>query len=482
MADLPYQREKSAERKALFSKCDPNGNGYASVAEIDAIFRRKYGFGEKQKMPMIEAFDEAKNYSGKERGVSSDYIEYGEFRVFLEILMKKLGLKVVEQAPAKSDLTISAPKVKRAAAPAAFAVELPYQREKLKERQALYADCDKNGNGYCSVAEIDAVLRQKFKFGGEQKMPMIHAFDEAKNFSGKEKGVSGDYIEHGEFRIFLEILMKKLGMKVVPQAPAKENLMINHPKAKAAKSKAFTADLPYQPERLAERKALCSECDPDGNGYCSVASIDAVLRRKYGFGEEQKMKMIDAFNAAKNYSGKERGVSADYIEHREFRIFLETLCKKLGMKIEQGKGAHFLSGSKVGSMKSFMTVGGTIIAIPHPKPGKSSSLPDLRARFNGISESQHKFAEMPYSYCSMERKPLCPYDPNAQRNRLAVDDAPVPYKNASTIEFNDGIHVIHKNRFKTIQKTDFNGEPVDMTGNHGIFAHSHKVKRRLREM
>jgi hypothetical protein len=396
--------------------------------------------------------------------------------------MKKLGMKVIPQAAAKEGISVSGPTVKGPAAPAAFTVDLPYQRDKLKERQALYALCDKNGNGYCSVAEIDAVMKSKFKFGDAQKMPMIHAFDEAKNYGGKERGVNADYIEHGEFRVFLELLRKKLGMKVVPQSPAKEHLLINHPQVKMGKSKAFTADLPYQPERLEERKALCAACDPDGNGYCSVASIDAVLRAKYGFGEAQKMKMIDAFNEAKNFGGKERGVSADYIEHKEFRVFLETLCKKLGMKIDHGKGAHFLSGSKVGSMKSFMTVGGTIVAIPHSKPGKSSSLPDLRPKFNGISEAQHKFAEMPYSYCSMERKPLCPYDPNAQRNRLAVDDAPVPYKNASTIEFNDGIHVIHKNRFKTIQKSDFNGEPVDMTGNPGIFAHSHAVKRRLREM
>jgi hypothetical protein len=269
---------------------------------------------------------------------------------------------------------------------------------------------------------------------------------------------------------------------VVPQAPAKENLMIGHPKATkgAAASAKFTADLPYQPERLEERKKLCSEMDPDGNGYCSVASVDAVLRRKYGFGEAQKMQLIHAFNETKNFSGKEKGAAGDYIEHKEFRVFLETLCKKLGMKID--KGTHFLSGSKVGSMKSFITVGGTIIAIPHPKPGKSSSLPDLRAKFGTVSESQHKFAEMPYCYASMERKPLCPYDPNSQRNRLAIDDAPVPYKNASTIEFNDGIHVVHKNRFKTTQKTDFNGEPVDMTANARIFAHSHKVKRRIREM
>ena len=68
------------------------------------------------------------------------------------------------------------------------------------------------------------------------------------------------------------------------------------------------------------------------------------------------------------------------------------------------------------------------------------------------------------------RKPLMPYTPNAFRSRLAagfsergqrfpasfgrsgrkVDDAPVPYKNASTIEFNDGIHTCHKRRLNQI--------------------------------
>jgi len=315
-------------------------------------------------------------------------------------------------------------------------------------------------------------------------MPMIHAFDEAKNYGGKERGVDGDYIEHGEFRIFLEILMKKLGMKVVPQAPAKENLMITHPKVKSKQARAFKVDLPFQHERLAERNKLFSECDPNGNGYCSVAEIDAVFRRKFGFGEAQKMPMIHAFNETKNYSGKEQGVSSEFIEHSEFRVFMENLAKKLGMKTGNAKapqGAHWLHGAKVGSLTGFITVGGQIIALPHAKPRKSSSLPDLRPKFDTMPEAQHKFAEMPHSYCSMDRKPLMPYHPNAPRSRLAIDDAPVPFKNASTIEFNDGLHTCHKNRFKTINRSDFTGEPQDPTSHAGIFAHSHKAKRLVRE-
>merc|ERR1711865_1319479 len=118
-------------------------------------------------------------------------------------------------------------------------------------------------------------------------------------------------------------------------------------------------------------------------------------------------------------------------------------------KIERGTGVHGLSGAKVGSLRGVISACGQMVAIPHRKPNMSSSLPDLRPRFNDVSEAQHKFRETPHGYASMERKPLCPYDPNSFRSRLAVDDAPVPYKNASTIDFHGGIHVVHKNRFKT---------------------------------
>ncbi|OLP80642.1 RNA-binding protein 1 [Symbiodinium microadriaticum] len=80
------------------------------------------------------------------------------------------------------------------------------------------------------------------------------------------------------------------------------------------------------------------------------------------------------------------------------------------------------------------------------------------------------FREMPYCYASMDRKPLMPYTPNAFRSRLAVDDAPVPYKNASTIEFNDGIHTCHKRRFQTTNATVYTGEPCDPRSNQGVIA------------
>lgn len=85
-------------------------------------------------------------------------------------------------------------------------------------------------------------------------------------------------------------------------------------------------NLPFQPERHQERDAMFQRCDPNGNGYCSFAEIDACFRNM-GVGEHQKMTMLHCFDQTKNYGGKESGVAADYIEHKEFRIFLELLAQ-----------------------------------------------------------------------------------------------------------------------------------------------------------
>merc|ERR1712100_83773 len=109
-----------------------------------------------------------------------------------------------------------------------------------------------------------------------------------------------------------------------------KSLASKHPAKKApAKSSGTTVDLPFQQQREAERNKLFSECDPNGNKYASLAEIDAVFRRRYGFGEKEKMPMLRAYDACKNFSGKETGVAADYIEHREFRKFLELVAKNL---------------------------------------------------------------------------------------------------------------------------------------------------------
>lgn len=147
------------------------------------------------------------------------------------------------------------------------------------------------------------------------------------------------------------------------------------------------------------------------------------------------------------------------------------------MNKSQSEGSlTFLKNSKVGSATGFMVVAGNLMALPHGKSTRRVEGP----RFEERSEYQHHFQEVPHCYASMDRKPLIPYSAHSTRSRLAVEDAPVPLKNASTIEMRDP-HCVHKRRFVTTHKNHFTGEQADLRSNAKMIAHSTKVKRLLSE-
>jgi len=146
----------------------------------------------------------------------------------------------------------------------------------------------------------------------------------------------------------------------------------------------------------------------------------------------------------------------------------------VGLRSEKDAGINYLRGSKVGSATGYLAVAGGLLAIPH---GRSKSTTSLGNRFSGASEASSVFREMPHCYASMNRKPLLPYDPNSYRSRLAVDDAPVPLKNSSTIDFNEGIHTCHKRRFVTTNDQAYTGEPSDPRSNPGMLADSTRYRR-----
>lgn len=219
---------------------------------------------------------------------------------------------------------------------------LPYQREKQEERAKLFSLCDPNGNGFSSFAEIDNILSQRFGFKQEQKMIMLDCFNQAKNYGGGT-GRGADYIEAKEFRIFLELVAKALGpanqpaasRHSAPQASATPQMKVSRSMPKIqplATTQNWNADLPYQRERQDERRRLFSMCDPNGNGYASFAEIDNVISKQFGFKQREKMKMLECFNAVKNFGGDDRTVGAEYIEIKEFRLFLELVAKALGIK------------------------------------------------------------------------------------------------------------------------------------------------------
>eukprot|EP00933_Yihiella_yeosuensis_P061087 TRINITY_DN63915_c0_g1_i1.p1 TRINITY_DN63915_c0_g1~~TRINITY_DN63915_c0_g1_i1.p1 ORF type:complete len:235 (-),score=26.30 TRINITY_DN63915_c0_g1_i1:381-983(-) len=160
-----------------------------------------------------------------------------------------------------------------------------------------------------------------------------------------------------------------------------------------------------------------------------------------------------------------------------------------GPRIERGAfarrtmeeaGINYLKGSRVGSAVGYMNVAGSILAIPHGRRTKAPTKD--KPRFNAVSEQAARFREMPYCYASMDRKPLMPYHPNAFRSRLAIEDCPVPYKNASTIDFNDGIHTCRKRRFVTTNSVHFGGEPCDPRTNQGVISEEVRFRRFMQDL
>eukprot|EP00747_Dinoflagellata_sp_TGD_P163641 gnl/TRDRNA2_/TRDRNA2_182525_c0_seq1.p1 gnl/TRDRNA2_/TRDRNA2_182525_c0~~gnl/TRDRNA2_/TRDRNA2_182525_c0_seq1.p1 ORF type:complete len:184 (+),score=19.53 gnl/TRDRNA2_/TRDRNA2_182525_c0_seq1:76-552(+) len=150
-------------------------------------------------------------------------------------------------------------------------------------------------------------------------------------------------------------------------------------------------------------------------------------------------------------------------------------------RTNEDAGVNYLRGSKVGSSTGYLCVAGTILAIPHSTSRSKSTPATTRTRFDANSEHAVQFREMPHCYASMDRKPLVPYDPNSYRSRLAIDDAPVPFKNASSIEFGNSIHTCHKRRFLTTSQVSYTGEPCDPRSNQGMVAESSKFNRAQRD-
>jgi len=142
-------------------------------------------------------------------------------------------------------------------------------------------------------------------------------------------------------------------------------------------------------------------------------------------------------------------------------------------------GVNFFKDAKVGSAQGYISVAGNILAIPHKVGRRRAKTPTERPRFSGITEYADKFTEQAYCYCSMDKKPLQSYNPGAYRSRIAIEDAPVPYKNASIVDFNDGIHTCHKKRFNTSNGGFYTGEPCDPRSNQGILAASTQFRRQI---
>ena len=99
-AKLPTERTEvaKAKRQELFRACDPNGNGYLSLAEVDKGLTDAGLTGADHpvlnKKVILRAFQASKGVhaSGGAGGTGTDYIEACEFRLLLVYLQKYLAI------------------------------------------------------------------------------------------------------------------------------------------------------------------------------------------------------------------------------------------------------------------------------------------------------------------------------------------------------------------------------------------------------
>ncbi|TRY81163.1 hypothetical protein TCAL_16785 [Tigriopus californicus] len=87
---LPFERtdEAKEKRRTLFKEFDPNDNGYLSLAEVDRGVRDVLGIEEvfNCKPAVNRAFHFAKKASQGDDKYGPDYLEFREFRLFLQTL------------------------------------------------------------------------------------------------------------------------------------------------------------------------------------------------------------------------------------------------------------------------------------------------------------------------------------------------------------------------------------------------------------
>ena len=116
-AKLPTERteDAKAQRLELFRACDPNGNGYLSLAEVDKGLTEAGLMASSSsnrptvlnKKVLMRAFQAAKSVSDDKSagggGRGADYIETNEFRLLLVYLQKYLAVWQMFDAVDESD-------------------------------------------------------------------------------------------------------------------------------------------------------------------------------------------------------------------------------------------------------------------------------------------------------------------------------------------------------------------------------------------
>merc|ERR1719171_2602657 len=284
---LPYEKtpEAKAQRRKLWRAIDMNGNGYASLAEIDRgiqdVLRVEEIFNAKP--AIMRAFKAAKNYGGRDqKGTHGyDYVQWREFRVLLQFLRHYFELWVMfETIDTEFDRRINLQEF-TAAAPRLSSWGLVIAQG---NEAATFRQIDRNGGGQVLFIEFcEWAIVHKLDLGEDDNdgPPPVPGQPDPPPAAGTRDlfvggGPSGG-LGHGPRGIDYNTL----------------DWAAIHKK------------LPYEktPEAKAQRRKLWQGFDINGNGYLSLAEIDKGIRDILEVDEifNAKPAIMRAYKAAKNF-------------------------------------------------------------------------------------------------------------------------------------------------------------------------------------
>ncbi|KAL1495286.1 hypothetical protein AB1Y20_017146 [Prymnesium parvum] len=338
-ARLPTAPEDRRARWALFDSFDPNGNGHLSLAEVDrgllvALVRTAddEAMLRRCRPALMRAFEAAKGGSGV-GGVSADFIERREFRLLLLYLQRYMELLALfDMIDAGDDRRVDLDE---------FTAAVPRLAEwgvHVHDAEALFAQIDANGGGQVLFDEFahwalsaglaglrdaegaeppppppPAARRRGVAPRGGVRTPVIGRPQAARAAGGRALPLSA--------------------VRMLPRTDAAPRGLpppraVTPPPSGVTALAALAARLPTAPEDRRARWALFDSFDPNGNGHLSLAEVDrGLLVALVRTADDEAMlrrcrpALMRAFEAAKGGSGV-GGVSADFIERREFRLLL----------------------------------------------------------------------------------------------------------------------------------------------------------------
>jgi len=218
--------------------------------------------------------------------------------------------RMAEEAKAKEAAEQQATMAKEAEAKEAAKIAKETEAKEEAERQARMTE------------------EAKAKEAAEQQAKMAKEA-EANSASEQQTKIAKEAEAKEEAERRAKMVVEAKGKEVPQQWKSSSGLAMQLPPTHGTRTTKPFAEIPFQANRLEERKLLFRVCDANRNGYLTLPEVTRGLMTKFDFGKIPQPKVDtcvqQAFSATKNYAGNQTGVAGENVEDHEFRIFLEML-------------------------------------------------------------------------------------------------------------------------------------------------------------